>query len=457
MAGGSEPKTETPSVGWLLEIADEGRLEDVDGSEVDLRRVSAETMSHDDGVIAGIARIWGSEVAVFAQEPTYKGGSMGLGHTRRLESLVAKAAQRSLPIVGFYDSGGVRVQEGGHSLEEASALVGQLIKAREAVPVISVIMGTVSGAAAYSAYMGDAIVMVKGKSSLFVWGPGVAKAETQAEVGPEELGGWQVQQANGTATHVGETEKEALQLVKRLLAYLGGRGADAVRQSPQTGLQQSLEVIERSFDPGSFIEFRSLYARSVVTGLALLEGKTFGVVASNKSVLRGFLDVDACRKVSRFASMCNTLHIPMVTFLDSPGVYPSAEQERAGLIRASGEAIKEYASDRCAKVTVITGEAYGGAFVGFASKALGSKKVYAYPSARISVLSLPAYSEIFLRRKLDSLKEEDRKAELEKASAAFMKQMDPSIGVSQGYVDEVIQPAQTRAKLIEAFSAAGAL
>lgn len=215
-------------------------------------------------------------------------------------------------------------------------------------------------------------------------------------------------------------------------------------------------MVARTFDPGSFTEFRVLYARSVVTGLALLEGKTYGVIASNKEVLRGFLDVDACRKVTRFASMCNTLGIPLVTFLDSPGVYPAAEQERAGLIRASGEAIKEYASDKCAKVTVITGEAYGGAFVGFASKALGSKKVYAYPTARISVMSLPSYSEIFLRRKLDSLEEDERKAELDRASAAFMRQMDPSIGVEQGYIDEVIEPAQTREKLIEAFRDTGA-
>jgi propionyl-CoA carboxylase beta chain len=173
--------------------------------------------------------------------------------------------------------------------------------------------------------------------------------------------------------------------------------------------------------------------------------------------MRGFLDVDACRKMSRFALMCNTLGIPMVTFLDCPGVYPAAEEERAGVIRASGEAIKEYASSGCPKVTVITGEAYGGAFVGFASKALGSKKVYAYPTARISVLSLPAYSEIFLRRKLGALKEEERKAELEKASAAFMKQMDPSIGVREGYVDEIIEPSQTREKLIEAFRGTGVL
>ena len=442
-----------PSVGWLLEVVDDGRLEDVEGSLVDLRHVSAETMAHDDGLIAGTARIGGTGAAVFAQEPTFKGGSMGLAHTKRLEQLVAIAVQRKLPIIGFFDSGGVRVQEGGHSLEEASALVGQLIKAREIVPVISVLMGTVSGAAAYSAYMGDAVVMIKGKSSLFVWGPGVAKAETNADLTPEELGGWQVQTANGTASHVVESEKECLDLVKRLLAYFGGHGAEA-RGRPQAQ-PETPDVVERTFDQESFTEFRGPYGPSVVTGLALLRGKTIGVVASNKRVLRGFLDVDACRKMSRFASMCNTLRIPMVTFLDSPGVYPSAEQEKRGLIRASGEAIKEYASDACAKVTVITGEAYGGAFVGFASKALGSKKVFAYPSARISVLSLPAYSEIFLRRKLDSMKEEERKAELAKATEAFTKQMDPALGVMQGYVDEVIEPAQTRDKLVEAFRDSG--
>jgi acetyl-CoA carboxylase carboxyltransferase component len=441
----------TPSVSWLQDIVDDGRLADVEGVEMDLRApLSPETMAHDDGVIAGIAWIAGVESAVFAQEPTYKGGSMGLGHTKRLEHLVSVAAQRRLPILGFYDSGGVRVQEGGHSLEEASALVGQLIKAREVVPVISVIMGTVSGAAAYAAYMGDAIIMIKGKSSLFVWGPGVAKAETNVDFAPEELGGWQVHSSNGTASHIVENEEEGIAVAKRLLVYFGGRGADEKVRPRSDGLAP-LKIIGDTFDVDSFTEFRRLYAQSVVTGLALLEGKTFGVIASNKEVLRGFLDIEACRKMARFASMCNTLGIPMVTFLDTPGVYPAAEQEKAGLIRASGEAIKEYASDRCPKVTVITGEAYGGAFVGFASKALGSKKVFAYPSARISVMSLPAYSEIFLRRKLDAMKEDERRAELDRASAAFMKQMDPAIGVEQGYVDEVIEPADTRRKLIETF------
>ncbi len=446
---------ETPSAGWLLRIVDEGRLVDVEGSELDLRQpLAADVLSRDDGVIAGFAQISGAPAAVFAQEPSYKGGSMGLGHTKRLEKLVSAATERRLPIVGFYDSGGVRVQEGGHSLEEASALVGLLIKAREVVPVISVLMGTVSGAAAYSAYMGDAVVMIKGKSSLFVWGPGVAKAETQTEVNPEELGGWKVHTANGTASHVVEDEKQCLELVKRLLAHFGGRGVTGPGGPAQAS--SAVPVIDETLDPGSFTEFRSLYARSVITGLARLEGHTVGIVASNREVLRGFMDIEACRKISRFAGMCNVLGIPLVTFLDTPGVYPAAEQERAGLIRASAEAMKEYASDRCAKVTVITGEAYGGAFVGFASKALGSKKVFAWPTARISVLSLPAYSEIFLRRKLDALKEEDRKAELDRSSSQFLKQMDPAIGVTQGYVDEVIDPRQTRAKLVDAFRDAGA-
>jgi propionyl-CoA carboxylase beta subunit len=446
----------TPSVSWLQDIIDDGMLADVDGVEMDLRApISPETIAHDDGVIAGIAKIAGVETAVFAQEPTYKGGSMGLGHTKRLEHLVSVAAQRKLPILGFYDSGGVRVLEGGHSLEEASFLVGQLIKAREVVPVISVIMGTVSGAAAYAAYMGDAIIMVKGKSSLFVWGPGVAKAETHVDFGAEELGGWQVHSANGTASHIVEGEEEGIAIARRLLVYFGGRGSEEKVHARSDTQPPPPKSIDETFDPDSFTEFRSLYARSVLTGLGLLEGRTIGVIVSNKDVLRGFLDIEACRKMARFASMCNTLRIPMVTFLDTPGVYPAAEQERAGLIRASGEAIKEYASDRCPKVTVITGEAYGGAFVGFASKALGSKKVFAYPTARISVMSLPAYSEIFLRRKLDAMKEDERKVELDRASAAFMKQMDPAIGVEQGYVDEVIEPRDTRKKLIEAFQGAG--
>ena len=446
---------ETPSAGWLQGIVDGGRLQDLEGSVLDLTKpIPPEAFARYDGVIAGIAKVRGAEAAVFAQEPSYKGGSMGLGHTKRLEKLVRVATEERLPIIGFYDSGGVRVQEGGHSLEEASALVGQLIKARDVVPVISAVMGTVSGAAAYAAYMGDAIIMVRGRSSLFVWGPGVARAETNTEVTAEELGGADVHSANGTASHVVGSEKECLEMVARLLAYFRGKGQGSPRSGGSADIQGT---IGETFDPGSFVEFRGSYARSVITGLAILDGRTMGVIASNKEVMRGFLDVDACRKISRFASMCNSLRIPLVTLLDSPGVYPGPEQEKAGLIRASGEAIKEYASSGCPKVAVITGEAYGGAFVGFASKALGSKKVFAYPTARISVLSLPAYSEIFLKRRLDALSGEARRTELDRSSNEFLKQMDPSIGVKEGYIDEIIDPSQTRAKLIEAFKGAGVL
>ena len=440
-------------MGWLLGVVDGGTLQDLDGSVLDLTKpVPPEIFARYDGVIAGIAKIRGTEAAVFAQEPSYKGGSMGLGHTKRLEKLVAVATEEKLPIVGFYDSGGVRVQEGGHSLEEASALVGQLIKARDVVPVISVVMGSASGAAAYAAYMGDAILMIRGKSSLFVWGPGVARAETNTVVTAEELGGADVHSANGTASHVAGSEKECLETVARLLAYFRGKGKRYPRSTTAAGAPR---LIEQTFDPGSFMEFRGPYARSVTTGLALLEGRTVGVISSNKEVMRGFLDVDACKKISRFASMCNSLQIPLVTLLDSPGVYPGPEQEKAGLILASGEAISEYASSGCPKVTVITGEAYGGAFVGFASKALGSKKVFAYPTARISVLSLPAYSEIFLKRRVDALAGEAKRVELDRGSNEFLKQMDPSIGVKEGYIDEIIDPPQTRAKLVEAFKDAG--
>ena len=439
-------------MGWLLGIVDEGRIQDLEGAVLDLTKpLPPDAFARYDGVIAGIAKVRGTEAAVFAQEPSYKGGSMGLGHTRRLEKLVSVATDEKLPIIGFYDSGGVRVQEGGHSLEEASALVGQLIKARDVVPVISAVMGTVSGAAAYAAYMGDAILMIRGKSSLFVWGPGVARAETNTEVTAEELGGADVQSANGTASHVLDDERECLETAARLLGYFRGKGSG----QPLEATPSTPQLITQTFDPGSFVEFRGSYARSAVTGLALLEGKTVGVVSSNKEVMRGFLDVDACRKISRFASMCNSLRIPLVTLLDSPGVYPGPEQEKAGVIRASGEAIKEYASSGSPKVAVITGEAYGGAFVGFASKALGSKKVFAYPTARISVLSLPAYSEIFLKRRVDALAGEAKQTELDRGSSDYLKQMDPLKGVKEGYIDEIIDPSQTRAKLVEAFKGAG--
>ena len=442
---------QAPSAGWLLAIADDGKLADLDGVTLDLSHgVPAEAFAQYDGVVAGTARVGGVEVAVFAQEPTYKGGSMGLTHTKRLERLVSVAIEKKLPLIGLYDSGGVRVQEGGRSLEEASALVGKLLKARDVVPVINAVMGTITGAATYSASLGNVLVMLKGRSRMFVWGPGVAKAETGVEVGMDELGGTDVHSVNGAASLVVADERECTELLKVLVGYLGGMPGAAVGPSSARG-EGAMGIIRSTFDGGSFIEFRSSYGRSLITGLARLGGRTVGVVASNGEVLRGFLDVDSCRKLSRFASMCNSLRIPMVTFLDCPGVYPAPEQERSGIITASGEAIKEYASDRSPKVTVVTGAAYGGAFVGFASKALGSKKVFAYPNARISVMDVPSYLEIFQKKKLEAMKAGEREAEVERITAEFLKQMDPRIGVGAGYIDEIIDPSLTRAKLIAAF------
>ncbi len=449
--------TQPPSVGWLLSLIEDGRIVDVDGSAVDLKDgVSAEAIAQDDGVIAGTARVGGNEVAIFAQEPSYKGGSMGLKHTKRLERLVGIATDRKLPIIGLYDSGGVRVQEGGNSLEEASALLGQLMKAKDAVPVVNAVMGTTTGAATYAAYMGDVLVVTRGLSRMFVWGPGVVKAETGAEVGMEELGGADVQMANGTASFAASSEKECLELVKRVVGYFASKREAPTMPQSEVNTEGPMGILEGTFDAGSFLEFRSRFATNVVTGLARLDGTTVGVVASNKKILRGFMDNDSCKKVSRFVSMCNSLTVPLVTFLDSPGFYPAAEQERSGLISMSGEAIKEYSSDRCPKVTVVSGDAYGGVFVGFASKALGAKKVFAYPSARISVMGLPAFVEIFQKKKLGALKGDERTREYDRISAEFLKQMDPEIGVRLGYIDEIIDPAMTRAKLVSAFRAAGA-
>jgi len=437
-------------VGWLSELVDDGLLLDVDGARIELRHgISAEAIALDDGAIAGTAKVGGTPVAIFAQEPTYKGGSMGLGHIRRLEKLVKIATEKKLPIVGLYDSGGARVQEGGSSVEEASALIGSLIRAKEVVPVISAVMGTISGGASYAASLGDALVMIRRTSRMFIWGPGVVKAETGIDVGSEDLGGTDVHSANGTASMVVDDEKECFDLVKRIVGYFSGP-TGAVE--PESGVPGggAMDTISKTFDAGSFLEFRSSFAKNVVTGLARLRGETVGLVASNKSVSRGLMDVESCRKVVLFASVCNSLRIPLLTFLDSPGFYPGAEQEREGLVMFSGEAVKEYASERCPKVAVVTGEAYGGVFLAFASKALGTKRVFAYPEAKISVMSLSAYLETFYRRKLDSIDPEERRKQTDRLAAEFSRNMNPLLGVEHGYIDEVIDPSQTRSKLISA-------
>jgi acetyl-CoA carboxylase carboxyltransferase component len=455
---GQKGTTHPQSVGWLLSLIEDGRFMDIDGSEIDLRGgVSAEAIAQDDGVLAGIARVGGNQVAIFAQESSYKGGSMGLKHTKRLERLVAAATSKVLPIVGLYDSGGARVQDGGSSLAEASAFLGQLMKAKDAVPVVNAVMGTTTGGATYAAYMGDVIIMTRGLSRMFVWGPGVVKAETGATVGMEELGGADVQMSNGTSSFTANSEKECLDLVKRVVGYFASRHEDPSPPLGRPDAEGPLAILDSTFDAGTFLDFRRSFATNVITGLARLEGTTVGVVASNKEVLRGFMDNASCKKVSRFVSMCNSLSVPLVTFLDSPGFYPAVEEERSGLVSASGEAIKEYASDRCPKAAVVTGEAYGGVFVGFASKALGAKKVFAYPGARISVMGLPAFIEIFQQKKLEALKDDQRKEEYDRISKEFLKDMDPSIGVKLGYIDEIIDPSETRARLVSAFMDSGPL
>jgi len=437
------------AVARLLRLVDRGTFRDLERSETKARGVRS---SWSDGAIAGRAKVGGRKVVVFSQDEGYKGGSMGVEHTRALSKAVGEAAESKLPLLGIYSSGGARVQEGTASLAEAAELLNRMVRVKGRIPQISAVVGNVSGGAAYAAAMADVIVIVKGRGRMFVWGPSVVAAETRRKVTLEGLGGSDVHIRNGLASLV-VGEDDWAERIRLLLSFLGPSEARPPASKPKDKPERNARrLIDSVFDGGSFLELHKNYGMSAVCGLARLKGRPVGVVATNFGVGQGFLDVEASRKIAKTVSLCNCWKLGTVTFLDSRGYLPSPSQETKGLIEVSREMISEYSKGRQPKVTVVTGEAYGGVFVAMAGKAGPLRRVLAYPGSRIAVLSLQSYLEVFHRRRLDRMPGELRKAEFNRLSLDYLATMDPKVWERKHYITRVIQPRETREELIEALS-----
>jgi acetyl-CoA carboxylase carboxyltransferase component len=422
-----------------------------------------------DGVVAGFGRINGRRVAVFAQDFTVLGGSFGVVQSNKICRVQDLARESGIPLVGLNDSGGARIQEGVASLAAYGEVFVRNVLASGVIPQISVILGPCAGGAVYSPALTDFVIMARDTSFMFLTGPEVIKTVTGRDVTAQELGGAEAHSTLSGVTHlVAEDDRTALEQVKVLLGYLPQNNDDdpprvAPHDSPDRMDLELNEVVprdeqapydvrrilERVFDRDSFLELQPYWAANAVIGFARLDGFPVGVVANQPAHLAGALDIDASDKISRFTRICDAYNLPILTFVDTPGFLPGVEQEYGGIIRHGAKIIYGYSSATVPKISVVVRKAIGGAYVAMSSKQLRCDLNFAWPTAQIAVMG-PEGAVRILRR-----------AEIRKASdpaaveRAFVREyreafFNPYRAADLGQIDEVIEPRETRPRLIRA-------
>jgi len=422
-----------------------------------------------DGVVSGFGRIDGRLVYVFAQDFTVFGGTLSESNARKICAIMDLAIQNGAPVIGLNDSGGARIQEGVASLGGYADIFLRNTLASGVVPQISAVFGPCAGGAVYSPAITDFTLMVKGTSHMFVTGPNVVKAVTKEEVTFEDLGGAITHNSkSGVAHFATEDDLDCIRVIRRLLSYLPQNNVDdpprtrceddAGRSDPELdGIiphepnqpYDVKDVITRVVDTGSFLEVHELFARNIVVGFARLEGRPVGVVANQPKFQAGALDINSSIKGARFIRFCDAFNIPLVTFEDVPGFLPGAAQEWGGIIRNGAKLLYAYCEATVPKLTVVLRKAYGGAYDVMSSKHIGGDWNVAWPSAQLAVMGAEGAVQIIFKKRIaeaaDPVAEEGRLVEEYNATFAH-----PYIAASLGYLDDVIEPSQTRPKLITA-------
>ncbi|NOX61580.1 MAG: acyl-CoA carboxylase subunit beta [Chloroflexi bacterium] len=422
-----------------------------------------------DGVVTGYGTINGRLVYVFSQDFTVFGGSLSGAHAEKICKIMDMAMKNGAPIIGLNDSGGARIQEGVVSLGGYAEIFLRNTLASGVVPQVSVIMGPCAGGAVYSPAITDFIIMVQGTSHMFVTGPDVVKTVTHEEVTFDELGGAYTHASkSGVAHFVADTEEDAMFLAQQLLSYLPQNNLedppyepttdDPLRQDPELDTivpdhpnkpYDMREVIRRVVDDGRFLEVHRHYAQNILVGFARLGGRSVGVVAQQPAVLAGVLDIDASIKGGRFVRFCDAFNIPIITFEDVPGFLPGVAQEHGGIIRNGAKLLYAYCEATVPKITVITRKAYGGAYCVMNSKHIRGDLVLAWPTAEIAVMGPEGAVNIIYRRQLAQAA--DPEAERARLVAEYREKFaNPYVAASYGYVDDVIEPHETRPRLINA-------
>ena len=415
-----------------------------------------------DGVVTGIGKVNGRRVAVYSQDFTAQGGSLGEMHALKIVKMQELAMKLGIPFVAMNDSGGARIQEGVDSLRGYGEIFIRNVKASGVIPQISVQLGPTAGGAVYSPALMDFIIMTE-KATMYITGPNVVEAVTGEKVTHEQLGGGIVHnEKSGVAHFLAKDDEEAINMVKVLLSYLPDNylqdppvveTTDSTERETPSLLQivpeepnvpfDVKEVIKEVVDEESFFEVHEDFARNAVVGFARVGGRTVGIVANQPAFLAGVLDINSSDKIARFVRFCDAFNIPLVTFVDTPGYMPGTAQEHGGVIRHGAKILYAYSEATVPKITVIMRKAYGGAYIAMCSRHLGADAVFAFPQAEIAVMGAEGAANIIFAKEIESAEnpEEMRKKKIEEYRSQFS---NPYLAAERGYVDDVINPKDTR-------------
>jgi len=427
------------------------------------------TRPYTDGVVTGWGTIDGRKVFVFSQDFTVFGGSLGEVFAEKICKIMDMAVSVGAPVIGLNDSGGARIQEGAASLAGYGTIFDRNIRASGVIPQISVIMGPCAGGAVYSPAVTDFIYMVKETSHMFITGPEVIKTVTGEDVTFEELGGAVTHASrSGVASFTAEDEEDCLRQVRYLLSFLPANNMEdppayAPTDDPERRVEELNSIVPASakepydikdviraiVDEGGFYEVFPLWALNIVIGFARLDGRSVGIVANQPKTLAGTLDIESSEKAARFIRFCDAFNIPLLTFVDVPGFLPGTAQEYGGIIRRGAKLLYAFTEATVPRMTVITRKAYGGAYVVMNSKHLRSDISLAWPSAEIAVMGSEGAVGIIHRKEIKAA--EDKEAARRKLIEQYEKKFsNPYRAAERGYVDDVIEPAETRIRLIKA-------
>jgi propionyl-CoA carboxylase beta chain len=424
-----------------------------------------------DGFITGYGRIDGRLVYVFAQDFTVFGGSLSEANASKITKIMNLAMRQGAPVIGLNDSGGARIQEGVMSLAGYADIFLRNTLASGVVPQISAIMGPCAGGAVYSPAITDFIFMTRDSSYMFVTGPDVIKTVTHEEVTKQELGGAMTHnEKSGVAHFVSRDDAECLAMIRELFSYLPSNNLEdpprrstsdpwdrastalnaLVPEDPQKPYDIK-DAIHEIVDEGEFFEVHEHFAKNLVVGFARLEGRSVGIVANQPAFLAGVLDINSSMKGARFVRFCDAFNIPLITFEDVPGFLPGTQQEFGGIIKHGAKLLFAFAEATVPKITVITRKAYGGAYCVMASKHIRTDINFAWPTAEIAVMGPEGAVNIVYKREIDRAPEGEReKLRREKTDDFRERFANPYVAAERGYIDAIIEPSQTRAKLITA-------
>lgn len=425
-----------------------------------------------DGVITGHGLVGGRPVCVFSQDFTARAGSLGEMHAKKICKIMDLALKTGVPLIGFNDSGGARIQEGVDALSGYGQIFFRNSNASGVIPQISAIMGTTAGGAVYSPAMTDFIFMVKNQSYMFITGPQVIKAVTGEEVSFEDLGGADVHnEKSGVAHFACANEAQAIEQIKVLLSYLPlnnledppvvvtndlpNREEPALDELMPDNPNQAYdmkEVIRLLVDNGEFFEPHAAYAQNMIVGFARLNGYPIGIIANQPKVFAGCLDIDASDKATRFIRFCDAFNLPLLTIADVPGYLPGTEQEWGGIIRHGAKLLWCYSEATVPKILLVTRKSYGGSYLAMCSKDLGADMAFAWPSAEIAVMGAAGAANIIHRKEIAAAGSKEEKEQVRQEKIREYEELfsNPYCAAERGYIDAVIRPRQTRPKLIAA-------